>query len=64
MRITEIDGEYYVLRNGIKLTMTIKRMRSGELIRTDTGLLGDKKVPTDIEKAIEIREQQKVFINQ
>jgi hypothetical protein len=52
MRITKIDNEYYVFRNGIKPTMSVVQMRSGEFIRSDTGILGDKTVPIDIQKKI------------
>jgi len=52
MKVRKIDDEYYVFRNGVKLTMAVKQMRSGKLVRSDTGFLGDKYVPPDIEKAI------------
>ena len=52
MRISEIDGQYYVFRNGVTLTMTVVEMRTGELKRRDTGLFGDKTVPDDIQRAI------------
>ena len=53
MRIDLIDREYYVFRNGVKLTMTVHRMRTGELHRCDLAWNADKSVPHDVEKAIE-----------
>lgn len=52
MKISIIDNEFYVFRNGRTLTMTVIKMLTGKLVRSDTGFLGDKAVPTDIQKAI------------
>ncbi len=57
VRITKVDDDYYVFRNGVKVTMTVKQMRSGAFVRSDTGVMGDKKVPSDIVKKIKKYQQ-------
>jgi len=53
MKVTKIGDDFYVFRNGIKPTMTVKQMRTGKFVRSDTGYLGSKYVPKDIVKRIQ-----------
>ena len=59
MKIKEIfEGEYDVFRRPGKLCMTVREYpHSKRLERADTGLLGDKYVPADVEKAIRRHQQ-------
>jgi hypothetical protein len=53
MKIKEIDCEYYVFITPNKVTMTVRQYPyDGRFERSDTGFLGDKNVPLDIQKAI------------
>lgn len=53
MTIKEIEGEYYIFRRPGKICMTVREYPySQRLERSDTGILGDKHVPADVERAI------------
>lgn len=53
MKIREIDGEYHVFRRPGKVCMTVREYPyEKRLERADTGFLGDKYVPDDVQKAI------------